>query len=219
MKRKLIILIILLSNLPSFSQTIADFFITVPDSSMMSLSKEKRKQILRYSSDNLTKEDAYKDLRDSQNLYAFDIFDKKNGYLRMIGAFEGQVQMCYWNLKNGNKLIAIYIEGCGPVCYIEQFDFYEYDGIKFNPINWKSIIPEIYNDFLGADYKKKLKTLKEQDILATLLFELPRNGKNIIGKWGNEDSQKVYRDFSIGDRMNLKWNDGSFLKGNIYWKK
>ncbi|WP_299122062.1 hypothetical protein [uncultured Tenacibaculum sp.] len=108
MKRKLIILIIVLSNLPSFSQTIADFFIMVPDSSMMNLSKEKRKQILRYSSDNLTKEDAYKDLRDSKNLYAFDIFDKKNGYLRMIGAFEGQVQMCYWNLKNGNKLIAIY---------------------------------------------------------------------------------------------------------------
>lgn len=61
--------------------------------------------------------------------------------------------------------------------------------------------------------------MKEKDILATLLFELPKKGKDIMAKWGNEDKQSVYKTYGIGDRMLLKWNDGKFEKSKIYWNK
>ena len=218
MKQILTICIITFFNLSGFSQTIVDFFESIPDSSILNLTKEQRKEIVKYSIDNKSKDDAYDDFSNNNIDYAFDIVDIRNGYLRLIGAFEGHIQMCYWNLENGNKLISIYFEGCGPVCYIEQFDFYEYSGEGFKPINWKSIIPNVYEDFFGDDYKQKIEELKEKDILATLLFDLPRNGKNIIAKWGNEYSQDTYKEFGIGDRMKLIWNDGEFKKGEIYWK-
>lgn len=217
MRTILTILIITVVNLSGFSQTIVDFFETVPDSSILGLTGAQRKEIIKYSIDNKSQEDAYKDLSNNQIHYAFDIIDIKNGYLRLIGAFEGHIQMCCWNLKNGNKLISIYFEGCGPVCYIEQFDFYEYNGKDFKPIDWHLIIPEVYNDFF-IDQKSDIEEMKQKDILATLLFELPRTGKNIIAKWGNEDSQETYKKYGLGDRMILIWDDGKFIKGDIYWK-
>ncbi len=217
MRTILTILIITVVNFTGFSQTIVDFFETVPDSSILGLTKEQRKEIVKYSIDNKSVKDAYKDLSNNQIDYAFDIIDIKNGYLRLIGAFEGHIQMCYWNLENGNKLISIYFEGCGPVCYIEQFDFYEYNGKDFKPIDWHIIIPEVYNDFF-IDQKSDIEEMKQKDILATLLFELPRTGKNIIAKWGNEDSQETYKKYGLGDRMILIWDDGKFNKGEIFWK-
>ena len=205
-------------SVASFSQTIIDFFESIPDSSLLNLTKEERKEIVKYSIDNKTEDDAIKDLMGDKINYTFSVVDLRNGYLRMIGAFEGHIQMCYWNMKDGKKLVAIYSEGCGPVCYVAQFDFYEYDGVDFKPINWRSIVPEIYLDFFGENSKSKTEELNKEDILATLLFELPRNGKNITAKWGNEDSQETYKKYGIGDRMNLIWNDGNFIKGEIYWE-
>lgn len=211
-------LIVLFVNLSGYSQSIIDFFETIPDSSIVNLTKEQRKKIVTYSLDDKTTGDAFNDLSNDPIDYTFDILDIKNGYLKLIGAFEGQIQMCYWNLTNGHKLISIYFEGCGPVCYIAQFDFYEYDGKDFKPVDRHSIIPDVYNDFLGIDFKEKIRELKNKDIIATLLFELPRNGKNIIAKWGNEDSQETYKKYAIGDRMGLTWKDGRFEKGKIFWK-
>lgn len=217
MRTILTILIITVVSFTGFSQTIVDFFETVPDSSILGLTIEQRKEIVKYSIDNKSVKDAYKDFSNNQIDYAFDIIDIKNGYLRLIGAFEGHIQMCYWNLKNGNKLISIYFEGCGPVCYIEQFDFYEYNGKDFKPIDWHLIIPDVYDDFF-IDQKSGIKEMKQKDILATLLFDLPRTGKNIVAKWGNEDSQETYKKYGHGDRMILNWDDGKFKKGDIYWK-
>lgn len=218
MKQIFTILIVVFVSLSGFSQSIVDFFETIPDSSLLGLNIEERKKIVRYSLDNKSQDDAYKDLSDNNANYAFDVIDVKNGYLRLIGVFEGHMQMCYWNLKNGRKLIAIYFEGCGPVCYIERFDFYEYNGSVFKPINWHSVVPDVYNDFFGDNHEAKIKEMNDKDILATLLFDLPRNGKNIVAKWGNEDSQETYKKYGVGDRMTLIWNDGKFTKGKIYWK-
>ncbi|NMH89614.1 hypothetical protein [Flavivirga algicola] len=61
--------------------------------------------------------------------------------------------------------------------------------------------------------------MKEKDTLATFLFDLPRTGKNIIAKWGNEDLQETYKKYGHGDRMNLIWYNGKFNKGDIFWKQ
>ncbi|HTN68351.1 MAG TPA: hypothetical protein VLZ33_02710 [Dysgonamonadaceae bacterium] len=217
MKNILILLIFIALNLNGYSQTIVDFFETVPSSSLHKLTEEQRKEIVKYSINNKSEEDAYSVMRNNKINYAFDIIDLRNGYLRLIGPFEGHIQMCFWNLTNGNKLIAIYEEGCGPVCYIVQFDFYEYNGKDFIPIKWQNIIPDIYQ-FFFQDLASNIEEMKQKDILATLLFELPRNGKNIVAKWGNEDTQETYKKYGVGDRMNLIWNDGKFTKGDIYWK-
>ncbi len=204
----------------AFSQSIADFFQEIPDSSILNLSKKERMEIVKQSSDNKTQEDAGNDLKKNKILYAFSAYDPKNGYLKLIGAFEGHLQMCYWNLKNGTKLIAVYQEACGPACYVEQFDFYIYNGKDYKAVPSKKVIPEIIPDFFKNNSEENLKKMTNDDVIAGLLFELPRSGKNIIAKWGNEDSPETYKKYGvIGDRMKLQWNDGTFLKGPVYWNK
>ena len=44
---------------------------------------------------------------DSNNLEQFiKVCDYKNGYLSLELENQSKWEMCYWNLKNGNKLIA-----------------------------------------------------------------------------------------------------------------
>ncbi len=213
-----LILINIVFPLVGFSQNIVDFFESVPDTSILQLTNKERKEIAKYSLDNKSANDVNDDLRDKGIRYAFEMVDIKNGYLKITGKMEGHIQMCYWNMTNGDKLIAIYQEGCGPVCYIEHFYFYEYNGEDFKSIDWHTIIPDIYNDFFRGDINFQLEEMKNKDVLATLLFELPRTGKNIIAKWGNEDFQDIYKKYGLGDRMILIWDDGKFMKGEIYWE-
>jgi len=217
MRRFLFVLVLLFCNIGLFSQSIIDFFENIPDSSMLNLTKSERVEIVKYSIDNKSADDAYADLSNNHS-YAFDVVDVKNGYLRLIGAMEGHIQMCYWKLTNGNKLIAIYVEGCGPVCFVERFDFYEYDGKDYKPISAETIIPDIESLFYGDNMSEKVEEMNNDDIIATLLFELPQKGKNIIAKWGNEESQETYKNYGVGDRMILIWKDGKFSVGDIYWQ-
>lgn len=212
------IVIFLFSVFQCKSQNILDFFQMLPDSSVVGLSKEERKEIVEVSKDNKNNDDAMQDISLKGVLYSFDILDIKNGYLRMIGAMEGHLQMCYWNLKNGNKLIAAYQEACGPECDVESFDFYNYDGKTFTILPLETIIPDIYDDFFKINKTKALIDMEKTDVSATLLFELPQNGKNIVAKWGNTDSKETYEEYAKGNRMILIWNDGKFDKSKIYWE-
>jgi len=51
--------------------------------------------------------------------------------------------------------------------------------------------------------------MDKDEVIASLLFELPQNGKNLLAKWGNEASKEIYQKYGIiADRMNLIWKDG-----------
>jgi hypothetical protein len=200
------------------AQNILTFFTTLPDSSVLQLSKQDRELIAKVSMDNKTAEDAYADMNNGSVLFALDVVDVKNGYLHLIGAFEGHIQMCYWNMKDGTKLIAVYQEGCGPACYVERFDFYSYDGTRYTALNKASIIPVVFNDFLKIPTAATVADMEQKDVNATLLFDLPRTGKIITAKWGNQGTREVYDAFAKGDRMELTWADGHFEKGRIYWE-
>jgi len=202
----------------SFSQNIVDIFLAVPDSSILNLNSTVRKQIVTYSLNNKSIEDAHKAMRENNIGYAFETVDIRNGFIKLIGEFEGHIQMCYWNMKSGEKLVAIYQEGCGPVCYIEKLDFYKYDGKTFKAVASNKIIPDVYDDFFKGDISLQKKEMKKHDISATLLFDLPRKGLNMIAKWGNTESKEVYGKYAKGNRMSLIWNDGVFKKGNISWE-
>lgn len=220
MKKKILIFVSIFLSSSFFSQTIIDFFENIPDSSILNLTKDERQKITKYSADNKTHADAVYDLNQNKLTYSFSNVDIKNGYLRLVGGMEGFLEMCYWNLRSGQKLIAVYQEGCGPVCYVEEFDFYIYDGKKYTPLNFKNVIPDIRQNFFKDNYINNHTKMEKEGIIASLLFELPRKGKNIIAKWGNEDSKETYQKYNIiGDRMNLIWKDGRFEKGDIFWSK
>jgi len=210
--------ILLSANL--FSQTITDFFENLPDSSILNLSKEQRRIITKYSADNKSYEDAMDDIYEKKMAHAFSVVDLKNGYLKLVGNYDSHLQMCYWNFKNGNKLIAVYQESCGPVCYVERFDFFLYNKKNYTPVSYNSVIPDIEPSFFKGNYTANKKKMSKDDVIAEMLFDLPRNGKNIVAKWGNEDLPEIYKKYGfIGDRMNLVWNDGKFTIGQVYWNE
>lgn len=216
MKNLIFILLFLIGWLNIKSQTIDDFFVQLPDSSILNFSSEYRiklvKNFITASSTKLNKAE------NSQGNYFIEILDIKNGYLKLGGAIEGKIEMCYWNLPDKNKLIAVYQEGCGPGCYVERFEFYLYKDSKLTLTNFKKIIPEIFSDFIKADRKTIENQMEKDDIAASLLYELPRSGKNIIAKWGNIEPANKYRKYAKGNRMILQWNNGTFKKGSIFWK-
>lgn len=204
-------------SLVANSQNILDFYLILPDS-VMGLSQEERNKIVEVSKDNKSSADASEDIDRYHLLYSFDLVDVKNGFLHIIGAMEGHIEMCYWNLQYGRKLVAIYQEGCGPECYVERFDFYEYDGREFKTLFAESIIPDIYDDFFSYDKTMAQADMEAMEISANLLFALPRKGKNILAKWGNTESAAAYEKFARGNRMMLIWKDGIFEKSEIYWE-
>lgn len=177
--------------------------------------REREQMIENYKKGNTSLKDVH---------YRFDIVDEANGFLSVTGAMEGKWEMCYWNLPDNKRLIAVYFQGCGPVCYIEEFQFFHFDGNKktFTPVDREIIIPgykSIYDNFLLKDLTETRAQLKKDDVIATLLFRIPRKGKEIIAMFGNEESAGVYAKYAKGNRMTLTWDNGTFKKGKIYWEK
>ncbi len=205
MKKTVLVILISFISISGFSQTLLKIFENLPDKAIF-LTRSERRNLINGKNQN-------------ELPCRFEVLDTKNGYLQIEGCMEGYFAMCYWNLKNGKKMVAVYQEGCGPVCYVEQFDFYEYDGKTFKHLDYASVLPVEYNDFLGSNPEAKIKEMEKKDITATLLFKLPRYGRNIIATWGNFEEQKYYRKYALGDKMKLIWNDGKFKKSRPYWSK
>jgi hypothetical protein len=64
------------------------------------------------------------------------VCDYRNGYLRLEFEDQGSWEMCYWNLKNGDKLVATSCAGF--------FSFYLYSDGKMTP-TWNFGIEEMYS--------------------------------------------------------------------------
>ena len=208
-----IIILLQLTTLSLSGQTLFDIYLMLPDKVGLGDGTKRELMIKKYKAGDKTL---------GNNLhYRFDKVDEKNGFLSVTGIMEGHWEMCYWN-TDGKKLIAVYFQGCGPVCYIEEFKFFLFQDNKLYEQDIENIIPgyqTIYSDFF-INYSENIKKeLNEKDITATLLFKIPREGKDIIALFGNEDSKENYSTFSKGDRMILKWDNGKFIKGKIFWNK
>lgn len=214
MKTILIVAVLHLTCLVASAQTLFDIYLKLPAKGALGDEKTRQQMISNYKKGVKT--------TGSEINYRFDVVDENNGFLSVTGGIEGIWEMCYWNLDDGKKLVAVYYQGCGPVCYIESFKFYHLQDGKLVEQEKNTIIEgydTLYENFF-LDYSEKLKKeLKDQEIIATLLFRLPRNGKDIIALFGNEYSKEIYSEFSKGDRMLLKWDNGKFKKDKIYWSK
>ncbi|MFH1198116.1 MAG: DUF3256 family protein [bacterium] len=217
MMNRIIVIILFLFSGSVFCQNIIDYFILVPDSVCI-LNQSERKQLVENyhkGRNEYFQEGAYK--------FLFDVFDTKNGYLKIIGPFEGSWEMCYWNLKNENKLIAVNEIGCGPICD-SRLTFFEYSQNKLRGLPYNSIMPPIdYTDCYDMEKIKKNNSAKHFEALKEQLYpawtySLPQKGKNIIVNFElveDFDAGK-YKIFyrSTSNQLELIWNDGQFLKGD-----
>lgn len=201
----------------TLSQDIVDFFQMVPDSVVFNLSTSQREVIANNSKDYMSVKDAHKVMNKTKAKYAFESVNESKTYLKLIGSFEGQFQMSYWNLPSGNQLIAVYKESCGPICFVNSFVFYEFDGEGFVQLPFISIISLEENDFLKEDNNKDRKAIEDQELIATLLYQLPEKGEDILAKWGNEAPNEFYKEYARGNRIRLKWQNGEFIKSKIFW--
>lgn len=191
-------------------QKIIDIFNLLPDNIAINIPKETKKQMyVDYKSGNNN---------NTGTGYRFGIVDTKNAYLNVQGTFDGKWEMCYWNLSNGQQLVAVYYEGCGPVCAMEVFDFYKYDGKNLTRQDFNKIIPDVENDFFKNNPEKTKKELEQKDIIAVLLYQLPKKGTTIIAKYGNETSEEIDKKYFKANRMELIWTNGKFKKGKMYWQ-
>jgi len=213
MKNLILLFTVVLVSSKLLSQDIVYFFQNLPDSSLLGLSKDERKKIIKYASES-------KPYENEGNFYTIEVLDKKNGYLEM-NTFGANVKLCYWNMKNGTKLIASYIESCGPVCFFTQFNFHVFNGKTYKLLNRDDVLPkELVSYFFKENHKEKMQQLIENDILLMLSFELPRKGLNIIVKFGVEESPEILEKYGIiGNKMELIWKDGKFTKGKVYWSE
>ena len=147
MNLRIVLISIILSGIlsPGRAQNVLDLFKLLPDTSVFRLTTDQRRSVVR---DHLTGKDPWQVVAASDHKLAIGQADIRNGFLTLVGHYEGLFHMCYWNVSDGSKLVAVYMESCGPVCSEDRLDFFSYrDGI-LTPRRKTDIIPVDYNFFL-----------------------------------------------------------------------
>lgn len=214
--KRYFLMVLILSSINGFSQTLTDLFLLVPEINVMRLKSQDRVDMINAFKENL------KDSSFGDNYCKLSDFDSKNGYLRIIGGFEGEFELCFWNLENNDRLIAISKTGCGPVCHGKlQFFLYHEGTIIEKPI-W-GYIPDRSGfdqiNFIKDDVKvSEIRKLFSESYFLT--YKLPRNGKNIlcVYEWSEYFDEDYIREILKGDNLELVWDNGKFKFGNIFFK-
>lgn len=152
-----------------------------------------------------------KKLEDPQvGYYGFGVFDPQNGYLSITGAFEGGWEMCYWVTGSGVRLVAVSSYSCGPVCYQEQYRFFEQRGTTLtevepphDPVTFEDLFDTAQ---LSPDLAKELRDQEPNH-----LFGLPQQGTIIEVR---VDLLSIETELPEGALRNLRleWADGRFVK-------
>ncbi len=215
MKKYVLVVLMFLVLQISSAQSILDLFKWLPDTIIPFIDQPSRDYMVAVQT-NAESID-FDNLKDMP--YSFETVDPKAGYLKVVGAFEGHVEMCYWNMSGNTKIVAYYHQACAPMCDVGRFNFLRFDGSYYEPLFFRDIIPEdIEKEFFKEDMSLALSEMKSKGYRATLLYKLPQKGKNMVVKFGNEESNDIYEKWLKGNRMELVWKSGKFDKGKIYWE-
>ncbi len=203
----------------SHGQNIIDFLFMVPDSSVGNFSCESRREA---AEDYLVGLD-YFEARDTMiarhKEFGVANLNKKMHFLTFLCPIEGWIDLCYWDLKNGDKMVAVYVISGGPVCEVSSFDFFLYTDSTLTAIDTKKVLPDVYPMFFTGDIDEQSSLMEYAGCIPTMEFDLPKKGRNILVRWGTEGSQECFRPYGKGDRMVLKWNNGSFVAQKPYWDR
>lgn len=224
--KHLIITIILCTFLPVFStaqntQTpqkkinIKDIFLMLPDKAFVEgdLNLKIRRKLLETIGQKPATGDDFKYI---------DICDLKNGYMSVIyNIEEWKYEICYWNLKDGRKLVAVNKDaGFGDI----EFYLYKDGSLKKD----SSLAPDIddkqIEDFfdtsrLNQKEKEKLKDLLENRLV--FAHSLPRKGTSIEMYLGwipfDMDYECIFEDAGLEEKLGykhvvFKWVDEKWVK-------
>jgi hypothetical protein len=110
--------------------------------------------------------------------------DVRNGYLNMVGAFEGVWEMCFWNtLSDKGKLVAVNARSCGPVCKTRLF-FYRMgpDGNLIPAPDVRASLEAQLNpgDFYQTERMGPRELRALDDPAGYVVYDLPRLGRDIV---------------------------------------
>ena len=163
------------------AQNIETFFLLMPDDKVDDLTVTERKELIKEGT-----------LHKSDDMQYSISIDRSNGYLHIDQSYTDgkagfqEIDMCYWNCDNGEKLIAISKHG-GNRFEIFQNDltFFRYKNNESEPVyygvfeeysaNTDAMLFSIINDMVNNKASQKDK----EEIRYGLLFQLPQKGKDL----------------------------------------
>ena len=183
--------------------TIKDLFLMLPDEAFDEgdFSLSRRKEMLKTVGRKSNSEDDYTYI---------DICDPRNGYMSAFYYWpeEYKYEICYWNLKEGRKLIAL-----NKSTGFGKLSFYLYENGKLRPN--KSYAPDLESlrveDFFDTSRLNK----QERETLTDLFnnrvvfeFVLPRKGTSIEMSVGSipydMEYETMFQDAGLEDKISLK---------------
>ena len=127
------------------------------------------------------------------------IEDIKNGYLRLQGAYDGWVEVALFRKKNGDPLLVVAENGCGPACGTE-LTFFEFSNGKMIDVSRKVAFVYVENEI---DNKLVRRYGKQEDTYyGDVLEVLPRNGTTIKTVLENEKEGLLFE---------IEWKNDKFV--------
>lgn len=169
--------------------------------SMMAVQAQTKRQ-----KDKRNVYDYYKILPSNDNLLTSDILkskdtkivikDKKNGYLKIEGAFEGWVEVVLFRRRDGSAVVLVGENTCGPVCGTDLSAYELVDG-KLEKITAK-VFPKITEDEVRGKFRRNRNDPNAE--MVSFVYVLPRYGMSI----------KINDDESGDLIYEIKWEDDMF---------
>ena len=214
--RKYVLIFFIMLSLSGFTQSLTDLFLLMPENRVKDLKPQDRKEMIKAYKNNL------KDSLFGENKCQLEDFDSKNGYLKITGAFSGEIEMCFWHLDKEQILIATTRNSCGPVCAGSLYLFIFDKGVISEQPLW-SYLPN-RKEFEQINFVKDEVKVSDIRKLYTenfyMTFKLPRYGKNIrcIYEWREYFEDNYVRSVLKGDNLELVLENGQFKIGNIYFE-
>jgi hypothetical protein len=217
----IIILVLVFSSINTYSQNIIDLVLKLSENRHIHIDSTLIRQGLSRYYDS-TYVNPIKTFSD----FYFTKIDTKNGYVSAtrIDGESSEYEICYWNMSNGNKLIAVESYQCATICYSE-WKFFEYSKERGIEVCKREILPNpIINEedifdfvLMKKEYPKEFEWLYKESGFSYNM-KLPEKGKNIIVYFEPHDD-----DISIGNKLRYRegrkgieliWMDGYFKAGN-----
>ena len=221
--KKAILFIFLLNIIPNlFGQVnnIVDVFLLIPKEYTLETDLNKRKELVEFYTSSTSKIPEEERIPAGHDRY-IKVIDTQNGYLSMTGSYlEGTWEMTYWNSTDTSKIIVVNYSVCQTSCWTNYLEIYKYSsktGLK--ELALETVIPlQKIREYLLKDNlpKTQLEELFKKGLLSenyeNIIFELPRKGKYIIGRFGWDDSNdKIKFQKNSSCELTLK-NEAFFIK-------
>lgn len=123
---------------------------------------------------------------DTMQHLGFEVKDEANGYLRIVGAFEGWIDMVLWRKADGHDLVGVAEVACATVCS-QAVTFYDYGEAGRRTVT-DEVLPHeaVARHFAHMDslYLAENPTAEAGEMV--LWYELPRQGTSIAVAMNND---------------------------------